>query len=204
VVIEFEDISEQPLKPDICSEGPMHALRETSRGLLLGPSNFPLYLGLFFLPFIPTLWYMTKDAGVDPGLKLAAWLFPAFAACASFVGWGLMRVIATTLRFDRQNRRLQFSGIRFHGAAPIPFDHIVAIQVCYGGEQVFKGDNNTGYKIPVYELNVVYKQGEVTQRINLLCHGGCKILLEQAKRIAEEIGVPRVLAGPIPSETRPV
>ena len=103
------------MKPSVCSEGPLHPLRETPSGPAIVPTNFPLYLGLFFAPFIPIAWYFTKDLDLDAGLKLAAWLLPLFAAAGSLVGWAVLHVLASRFIFNDIQRRLEFRGLRFSG-----------------------------------------------------------------------------------------
>ena len=194
-----QGIPEQPLEPSVYSEGPLHPLRDTPSGPGIVPTNFPLYLGLFFMPFVAIAWYFTKDLDIDAGLKLVAWLFPLFAAVGPLVGWAVLQVLASRFIFNDVRRRLEFGGPRFRGQSPIPYADIVAIQVCYGGEKTF-GLSSERHKVDVYELNIVFRQAGSVERLNLLCHGAGELLADQGRRIAKLVGVPFVTAGPVPTE----
>jgi hypothetical protein len=192
----IDQIPSKPLEPTVYSEGPMHPLYELSSGLVMKPSDFPLYLGLGLAPLIVVGWYVIRNLDIDKGLKLVAWLFPLFASLGPLIAWVLMRVLASRFFFNAAGRRLEFRGPRFRGAGPIAFSNMVGIQVCYGGQKRFSTDVNSHskYTAKVYELNVAYRRGDTIERINLLCHGGRDILISQARKIAALVGVPCIVA----------
>jgi hypothetical protein len=193
---EINQVPSEPLEPTVYSEGPMHPLYESSSGLVMRPSDFPLYLGLGLAPLIFLGWYFTRNLDIDKGLKLVAWLFPLFASLGPLVGWVLMRVLASRFFFNAVGRRLEFRGPRFRSAGPIEFSDMVGIQVCYGGQKRFSTDVNSHskYIAKVYELNVAYRRGDAIERINLLCHAGRDILISQAQKIAALVGVQCIVA----------
>jgi hypothetical protein len=191
-------IPEQPLEPAIYSEGALHPMRKSASGLVMGPTNTALYLGLGCSPLIFIAWYFTKDLDIAPGLKLAAWLFPVFATVGLFVAWALTHILASRFVFNTVLRRVEFHGLRFRGQAPIPFAHLVAVQTCYGGEKTF-GESGRHHKVDVYELNLVLRQNGPIERLNLVCHGEGGPLVKQGRQIAELVGVPFVTAGPVPN-----
>lgn len=197
----MREIPTEPLKPSVCSEGTFHPLRETSFGLVFEPSRFPLWFGIAMSPLVPVAWNLASGLGIDPGLKLAIWLFPLFAATGSLVGWMLMRLVFARIRVDVRNRRIDFGGLRFRGEESVSLDQLVAVQVCYGGVITFKtgqGSSSLPQEVPVWELNLAVTENEDLRRVNLFCHGQGKILLEQGRTIARRLDLPLVTAGRVP------
>lgn len=92
-----------------------HSFRTEGRA-----NEFPFAPGLSFLPLVSIAWYFTKGLDIDPGLTLAAWLFPLMAAAGPLVGWVLLQGLASRFIFNQVHRRLEFRCLRFCGLEPIP------------------------------------------------------------------------------------
>lgn len=164
---------------------PTHSFVERENGVGLVPSKKPLYFALFFYSLVPVVRYLTKGLDITPGLKLAAWLFPALTATGPFILWIIMIKFFARFFFDIYQRALILKGFRFKGERRIPFNRISGIQTCYGG--YMRTTTNALYE--KYELNVVIKQGEKIDRIHLVGHASRKKIEQQAMKITEKIPV---------------
>ncbi len=182
----MDDIPKDPAGTAFFSSFKTHSFVERDNGVGLVPSNGPLYFALFFYALAPLAWHLTKGLEIDKGLKLAAWLFPLFAATGPLILWGFMIKFFGRFFFDLYRSELILTGFRFTGRKPIPFGDIWGVQTCYGGR---KTTRNGRYE--KYELNLVLRGGGKISRIHLVGDPDRETIERQAERITARVPIQR-------------
>lgn len=116
-------------------------------------------------------------------LGLVGGAFTAVGA-AGLLGW----LGESPVFFDRSHRRIRARRRalrRFAEVDGVPFDRVRAVQVC---SRYVPGDSDSaGYR--AWELNLVFREPP-DQRVCLTCHGREKALREDARQVADMLGVP--------------
>ncbi|MBI1374212.1 MAG: hypothetical protein GC159_15960 [Phycisphaera sp.] len=206
--------TDEPTFPIECHEGPVHVLRDSSRGIGVVMSNAPLITAGSFLGMMPLSAYLAYYHNLEPIVEIISYTFPPFGATVMICGWWAERQKLSRFYFNIQRRVLTLAGPAHGDAEPIPFDRIAQLQVIPGGEHRFKGSGKRGFFIDVYELNVVLNEPEPSdedeqksgaasvtpRRVNLICHGNPKLLVDDAKAIAARTGLPLVVSAKVPAD----
>jgi hypothetical protein len=181
----MDQIPLEPAGTALFLDFPTHSFVERENGVGLVPNKGPLYFALFFYALVPVAWYLTKGLNIEPGIKLVAWLFPAFTATGPFILWIIMTKFCASFFFNIYRNELILKGFRFKGERSIPFDRILGIQTCFGGSM----RTSTGAYYEKYELNAVLTQDGKTTRIHLVGHADRKTIERQAMKITERVPV---------------
>ena len=178
------DISRRPVGSSSSTSFATHRLIERVEGLeLRSGSNGPLYFGVFFLLLAPAAWYLTRDLEIDPGLKLAAWLFPLFAGTPTVIMYAVMRTLGSRVVFDTMAEEVRISGLLTESLR-FQMKDLIAVQTCYDGEA--RTRDSSWQK---FELNLVYDSGGAAVRRCILCHAARGVIESQARTIADRLRV---------------
>jgi len=181
-----DEIPASPVDSGLSFSHATHRLVETTDGVALLPTRRgPLYFAIVAYLLVIPAWFFTKDLDIDEGLKLAAWLFPVFAGTGPLILYVAMSKLGSKFVFDTLKREVRLTGLRFRGGVTVPLSEVVAIQTCCGGTTTTR-ESGSWCK---YELNLVRRADSGIERVCILCHGKRDVIQEQARRIAERIGV---------------
>jgi hypothetical protein len=184
------EISREPLRTSVASEGNFHRLRPLSEAqMMLEPKHSSRTLawwGLSLLVLAAVSYAALGAAGVQAPFPVGSAL--VLGALGSLcVGLALFYPLQARVVFDRDTRSIAFSGLRLGSRRGLPLDEVLAIQICGPSQR----PDFEGSTWPSYQLNLALAPGASKKdRISLLDNGGLDELLFMGWKLAEFLDVP--------------